>query len=354
MKKQSVWSCLLALTLVAVLSLTGCGSGNTSTAPANDNSGQAAPAQEQYPKLEIKLSHVAAENTPKGQSALKFKEIVESQSGGNIQVKVFPSGQLYGDNDEIEALQANNVQIIVPSAAKLSGFDKTFEIFDLPFMFKDEESLRKFEDGEGGSKLLAKLESVGMKGLSFWPNGFKHITNNKVEIKKPEDLKGLKIRTHGGQIINEVYDVMGAASTKIAFNEVYQALQLRTVDGQENSLVNIDTQKYEEVQSYLTLTNHARSEYVVVANKQWWDGLDAKTQSLLTDAMQEATKVGRDLVEKMELDSLEKIKSNGKMKVSELTDQEREAFMKAVQPVFDKWAAEMDPEVIAKAKEANS
>lgn len=351
MKKRSGLSCLVVFAIASMMALAGCGS----SAPAGGNSGQgASSADGAYPKVEIKLSHVAAENTPKGQSALKFKEIVESKSGGNIKVKVFPSGQLYGDNDEIEALMANNVQIIVPSAAKLSGYDKTFEIFDLPFLFKDEEALRRFEDGEGGKKLLSKLESRGIKGLAFWPNGFKHITNNKAAIKHPADLKGLKIRTHGGQIINEVYEKMGAASTKIAFNEVYQALQLGTVDGQENSLVNIETQKYEEVQNNLTLTNHARSEYVVIANKQWWDSLDAKTQSLLDEAMKEATKVGRDLVQKLEMELLDKITKNGKMKVTKLTDQEREAFKQAVQPVFDKWAAEMDPEVIKLAKEASN
>jgi C4-dicarboxylate-binding protein DctP len=353
MKKRSGLSCLVVLTLASMMALAGCGNSASNAAADGKSSQGASPAEAAYPKMEIKLSHVAADNTPKGQAALKFKEIVESKSGGNIKVKVFPSGQLYGDNDEIEALQANNVQIIAPSAAKLSGFDKSFEIFDLPFMFKDEESLRRFEDGEGGKKLLSKLESKGIEGLSFWPNGFKHITNKKVAIKSPDDLKGLKIRTHGGQIINEVYEKLGAASTKIAFNEVYQALQLGTIDGQENSLVNIETQKYEEVQNNLTLTNHARSEYVVVANKKWWDSLDAKTQSLLDEAMKEATEVGRDLVQKLELESLEKIKKNGKMKVTELTDQEREAFKQAVQPVFDKWAAEMDPEVINLAKEAS-
>ena len=155
--------------------MAGCGS-NASSAGASKEGNKDSDIQ----KLEIKLSHVASDNTPKGLAALKFKEMVEEKSGGKIEVKVYPSGQLYGDNDEIEAVQAGNVQIIIPAAAKLSGFVETFEIFDLPFMFNNEEHLRAFEDGEAGQQLLGTLDDYGMKGLAFWPNGFKHITNNKV------------------------------------------------------------------------------------------------------------------------------------------------------------------------------
>jgi len=341
--KKLMTMSLLSLSLI--FPLAACGSDSASTEASN---GSESGIQE----LEIKLSHVAADNTPKGLAALKFKELVEEASDGKIEVKVFPSGQLYGDHDEIEAVQAGNVQMIIPAAAKLSGFEETFEIFDLPFLFKNEEHLQAFEDGEGGQQLLSTLEEYGMKGLAFWPNGFKHITNNKVAIDEPSDLKGLKIRTHGGQIINEIYDAMGAASTKIAFNETYQALQLGTIDGQENSVVNIETQKYGEVQKYLTLTSHTRSEYVVVTNKKWWDGLNQETQQLLIDAMKAATEEGRKQVENLETSSLEKKKSEGKMEIIELTDVQKEEFKKAVQPVFDKWAAKMNQEIINKAIEA--
>ncbi|BCJ86765.1 DctP family TRAP transporter solute-binding subunit [Effusibacillus dendaii] len=322
--------------------ISGCGSSGSQNAASGNNSGTGS----DYPKMEIKFSHVAAPDTPKGQSALKFKEFVESKSGGNISVKVYPNGQLYGDNDEIEALQANNVQFIAPSSAKLGGFDKSFELFDLPFLFKDEKHLEAFEDGQAGKQLLSKVNSNNMEGLAFWPNGFKHITNSKRPIAKPEDLKGLKIRTHGGEIINDVYTALGAASTKLAFNETYQGLQLGTVDGQENSLVNIETQKYEEVQKYLTLTNHARSEYVVVTNKKWWDGLNAKTKDLLTQAMKEATSVGRNLVEKEEKEALDNIKKHNKMQIHQLTPEERQTFLKTLKPVSEKWGKDIDPNLL--------
>ncbi len=338
------------LSLALLFPLAGCGGNEASSTGAAKVGTADAGIQE----LEIKLSHVAADNTPKGLAANKFKELVEEKSDGKIEVKVFPSGQLYGDHDELEAVQAGNVQIIIPSAAKLSGFEETFEIFDLPFMFNDEAHLRAFEDGEGGQQLLSALDEYGMKGLAFWPNGFKHVTNNKVAVDDPSDLKGLKIRTHGGQIIGEVYDAMGAASTKIAFNEVYQSLQLGTIDGQENSIVNIETQKYGEVQNNLTFTGHARSEYAVVTNKQWWDGLNQETQDLLTEAMAGATEEGRKQVEKLETESIEKIKSEGKMTITELTDEQKDAFRQATQPVFDKWAGTMNQEIITKAIEAGN
>ncbi|WP_066074612.1 DctP family TRAP transporter solute-binding subunit [Neobacillus soli] len=343
-KRFSYLSIASATLLTLTLALTGCSGEKDASADVSSNG---------YQKMEIKLSHVAAEDTPKGQSAIKFKEIVESKSDHTITVKVYPSGQLYGDNDEIEALQANNVQIIAPSAAKIGGFNKSFEIFDLPFMFKDHKALYSFEDGEGGKKLLSKVDSAGMIGLDFWPNGFKHVTNNKREIKAPEDLKGLKVRTHGGEIINDVYKTLGAGSAKIAFNETYQALQLGTVDGQENSLINFESQKYTEVQKYMTLSSHARSEYVLLANKSWWNKLNDKTKDLLNEAIKESTKTGRELEDKYEKEAMEKIKQSGKVNIHELTDDERNEFIKKLQPVTDKWSKEMDSDILQKAKESN-
>ncbi|AGT32404.1 hypothetical protein M493_10715 [Geobacillus genomosp. 3] len=342
-------TCLILFIALLSALLFGCSSSNSS----NSSSDNAKKGGNGYPKMTVMFSHVAAENTPKGQAALKFKEVVESKSNGAIQVKVFPSGQLYGDDNEIEALQANNVQIIAPSSAKLSGFEKSFEIFDLPFVFKDSQALYSFEDGEGGKKLLDKLDQYGMIGLGFWPNGFKHITNNKVEIDDPADLKGLKIRTHGGTIINEVYAALGASSAKIAFNETYQALQLGTVDGQENSLVNIQTQRYPEVQKYLTLSGHARSEYILVASKTWWDKLDAKTKELFMEAAKTSAEIGRELEAKLEKEALDQMEKEGKIKIHNLTDGERQKFTDVLQPVFDKWSKEIDPEVLQKAQETS-
>lgn len=343
-KKFSYLSIAATALLALSVSLTGCSTNKDSSASAKND---------EYQKMEIKFSHVASDNTPKGQAALKFKEVVESKSNGAIKVSVFPSGQLYGDNDEIEALQANNVQIIAPSGAKLSGFDKSFEIFDLPFMFKNKEALYQFEDGDGGKKLLGKLDKVGMVGLDYWPNGFKHITNNKRNVVEPTDLKGLKIRTHGGTIINDVYQNLGASSAKVAFNETYQALQLGTVDGQENSLVNIQAQKYSEVQKYLTITGHARSEYVLVANKAWFDKLNEKTKELLAEAVKTSTETGREVELKFETEAMEDLKNSGKIEIHDLTDGEREVFVKALQPVFDNWSAQIDPDILQKAQEAN-
>ena len=351
MKRVHVLKLPTLIFVVVLLSfvLFGCSSSSTSSAGKDSESNK-----DGYQKMIVTFSHVAAENTPKGQAALKFKEIVESKSNGAIQVKVFPSGQLYGDDNEIEALQANNVQIIAPSSAKLSGFEKSFEIFDLPFMFKNSQALYKFEDGDGGKKLLGKLDKTGMIGLGFWPNGFKHITNNKVEINDPSDLKGLKIRTHGGTIINEVYEELGASSAKIAFNETYQALQLGTVDGQENSLINIQTQRYPEVQKYLTLTGHARSEYVLVANKAWWDKLNEKTKELFMEAVRISTEKSRELEEQFEAEALKDMKKNGNIKIHELTEEERQKFIDALRPVSEKWGKEIDSEILQKAKESNN
>jgi C4-dicarboxylate-binding protein DctP len=359
MNRKTYYVTVLAFVFALSLVLSGCGGGSKTTQTGiGGNSGDNAKKTEgtqktsDYPAMVIKFSHTQAETTPKGQAALKFKEVVESKSGSKIKVQVYPSGQLYGDNDELEALQANNVQMIAPTSAKLGGFDETYELYDLPFLFKNEDHVYKFEDGEIGKQLLSKLEPKNIKGLAFWPNGMKHMTNNKVEITKPSDLKGLKVRTHGGKIINDVYSQLGAVSTKVAVNEAYQALQLGTVDGQENSLANIYTEKYEEVQKYMSLTGHTRSEYVVATNKKWFDGLTPDTQALINDAMKEATKKGREISTEADNTIADKIKKNGKMKVHELTADERQAFLDALKPVYDKWLPQMDANIIKAIQDA--
>lgn len=339
MRKYKRYSFLLACLLVLSMALAGCSGSSSNDSSSSDGDSD-------YPDMTIKLSHVVSEDDPKGQMAKKFKEVVEDKSDGNIKVKVYPNGQLYGDDDEIQALQSNNVQMLAPQTTKLAGFDEAMELFDIPFLFKDGDMLYKFEDSDTGQKLLDKLKSDGIQGLSFWPGGFKHMTNSKRPIKDPKDLKGLKIRTHGGDILNDAYKQMGAASTKIAFNDVYQALQLGTIDGEENNLSNIKSQNYDEVQKYMSLTHHTRTEYALIANKKWWDDLDDKTQDLLNEAIKTSTETGRDITEKKSDKALKEIKENGDMKVHELTDKEHQAFVDALKPVVDKWSEKLDPDII--------
>lgn len=272
-KKVSIF---LVLSFLLTLVLSGCGSQATTN------------GTEKKPVV-IKFSHVVAESTPKHQAALKFKELLEKNSNGKFEVQIFPSSQLYGDKEEMEALQANNVQFIAPLSNKVVSFSKSFQISDLPFLFQNEQSACNFYIGENGQKLLKSLEPKGILGVAWWLNAQKVFTNSKRPLTKPEDFKGLKFRTQSGGLLDDQFKALGAGSQTIAWGETYQALQNGTVDGQENTLNNIDTAKLDEVQKYLTISNHGRNDYVVLTNSKFWHSLSPEDQKLVSDAMKQAT-----------------------------------------------------------------
>jgi len=311
---------MLALILVAV---TGCGGSKEAT---GDKAAK---------KISVKFSHVVAETTPKGQAALKFKQ--ELEKSGQFEVQVYPSSQLYGDKEELEALKANNVQLIAPSVTKLVGFVPAFQLVDMPFLFSSDQAAYNFYDGPMGQKLLKTLEPQGMLGLGWWPNGSKHFTNSKKPLKTPEDFKGLKFRTQSGGVLDEQFKALGAGSQTLAFGEVYQALNNKTVDGQENTFNNIDTQKYQEVQKYMTISSHGRLDYVVLVNAKFYNELTAEQKKLFDDAMDVANKYERQLADELNASSFEKLKSGGKLEIYTLNDADRAAFVKALEPVYAKY-----------------
>ncbi|SFG46329.1 C4-dicarboxylate-binding protein DctP [Desulfotomaculum arcticum] len=332
----------LFLTAVIALALITSGCGGSKEGASEQG--------EQKDKIVVKFTHVVAESTPKGQAALKFKEVLEEKSGGQFEVQVYPSSQLYGDKEEQEQLLANNVQFIAPSVTKLITFNPSFQLVDMPFLFKDNNAAYKFFDGEQGQKLLKSLEPNGILGLAWWANGMKQFTDSKHPLKSPEDFKGLKFRTQSGGVLDEQFKALGAGSQTLAFAEVYQALQNGTVDGQENTFNNIDTQKYVEVQKYLTISNHGRLDYVVLTNTTFWSSLTPEQQQMVTEAMNEATAYERQLADELDATSFENIKNSGKVEIYELTDEDRAKFIEALKPLYDKYAESIGQEYIDAAR----
>lgn len=324
MKSFAKKALFVLLSLVLVATAAGCGGGKDEKKPA-------AAAK----KVSVKFSHVVADNTPKGQAALKLKELLEKT--GQFEVQVFPSSQLYGDKEELEALKANNVQLIAPSVTKLVGFVKAFQLVDMPFLFKSDQAAYNFYDGPKGQELMNTLKPHGMLGLGWWPNGSKNFTNSKRPLKTPDDFKGLKFRTQSGGVLDDQFKALGAGSQTLAFGEVYQALNSKAVDGQENTFNNIDTQKYQEVQKYMTVSSHGRIDYILITNTKFWESMTPEQQKLFSDAVKEASLYERKLADELNAKSFEKLKSGGKMEIYTLTDADREAFVKAMKPVFDKY-----------------
>jgi len=294
----------------------------------------------------IKFSHVVAADTPKGKAAEMFAKKAAELTGGKVKVEVYANSTLYKDKEEMEALQLGAVQMLAPSLAKFGPLGvKEFEVFDLPFIFSNYDDLRKVTNGPVGKQLLVKLEPKGIRGLAYWDNGFKSFSLNS-PVKTPADLKGKKLRIQSSKVLEEQIRSVGGMPQVMAFSEVYQALQTGVVDGTENPISNLYTQKMHEVQKHLTLTEHGYLGYAVIVNKKFWDGLPADIRKQLDDAMEQATRYANQIAKVENDSSLEAVKKSGKTTVYVPTKEERLAFKKAMAPVHQKMEGRIGKEVI--------
>jgi C4-dicarboxylate-binding protein DctP len=295
----------------------------------------------------VKFSHVVAEQTPKGKAALKFKELAEERSKGRVKVEVYPNSSLFKDGEEMEALQLGSVQMLAPSLAKFGPLGvRDFEVFDLPYMFDSTEELHKVTEGPVGAALFKKVESKGLVGLAYWDNGFKVMSANK-PIRVPADYKGLKMRIQSSKVLGDQMKGLGAIPQVMAFSEVYQALQTGVVDGTENPPSNFYTQKMQEVQKFLALTDHGYLGYAVIANKKFWDGLPADLRTILQGAMKDATKFANDIAKKENDDALEAVRKSGKTQILVLTPEQKAEMKKSLVGVHRENESRVGKEIIA-------
>lgn len=294
----------------------------------------------------IKFSHVVAQDTPKGKAAEKFKELAEKYTSGAVKVEVYANSTLYKDKEEMEALQLGAVQLLAPSLAKFGPLGvREFEVFDLPYIFDGYEALNKVTQGPVGAQLLAKLEPKGIKGLAFWDNGFKSFSAN-TPIKKPEDLRGKKMRIQSSKVLEEQMREVKSLPQVMAFSEVYQALQTGVVDGTENPHSNLFTQKMHEVQKHMTLTDHGYLGYAVITNKKFWDGLPAEVRTQLDKAMVESTAYANQIAKEENDKALAGVRASGKTEIYTPTAEEKAAFKKALVPVHKKMESRIGAELI--------
>ncbi len=297
----------------------------------------------------IKLSHVVAENTPKGLASLKFKELAEKKLPGKVQIQEFPNSQLFGDAKELEALLLNDVQIINPSLSKFDRYTKKIQVFDLPFLFKDSKSAQSFQGSKEGQALLKSMEDKGLIGLAYWANGMRHFAANK-DFTVPADIKGLKFRIQASDVYESIMKAFGASGQKMAFAEVYQGLQTGVVDGQENTFSNMYSQKFHEVQKTIVETNHGILDYMVVVNAKWWNGLPADIKKGLTEAMNEATVYNNKISQEKNDEARKAIVDSGKTKIKVLTDAQLAEWKKAVAPVYAQFENDIGADLIKAAQ----
>jgi C4-dicarboxylate-binding protein DctP len=303
-------------------------------------------------EITIKFPHVVAESTPKGQGAKRFQELVEERLGGRVVVEVFPNSSLMGDDESMEALAFGDVQMVAPSLSKFDRLTKKLQIFDLPFLFTDTAALERFQNGPDGKALLAELEGKGFKGLAYWHNGWKQLSANR-PLRAPADASGLKFRIQESDVLEAQFEALDGNPQKLAFGEVYQALQTGAIDGQENTWANIYSQKFYEVQPHITESNHGVIDYLVAVNKDFWEGLPDDIRTQLEQILADVTAEVNGQAEKINQDAKEKVLAAGTSEVIALSPAELAAWREAMAPVWARFEPEIGAELIKAAVAAS-
>jgi C4-dicarboxylate-binding protein DctP len=283
----------------------------------------------------IRLSHVVAEDTPKGLAARRFQALVQSRSGGRLEVVVFAGARLYGDHDEMQALQLGAVEILAPSLSKFGriGFPE-FELFDLPYLFSDAASVRRITQGPLGQRLLQRLQRQQLVGLGYLDNGFKHMSGNH-PLLQPEHFVGMRMRVQASTVIAAQMRALGARPVTLAFSETRRALALGVVDGTENPISNFWTQRMHEVQSDLSLSQHGYLGYALVANQRFWLGLPQDDRDLLRDALGEAMVFGNQISDTQNDKALAALRDSASTRIHVPDAAQVARMRRAVQPVYD-------------------
>lgn len=274
--------------------------------------------------------------------ARKFAELVTQRTGGKVKIDVHPATQLGNERDMIEGLQLGTVDFVVTSTGPVGGFVPKMLVVDLPFLFRDRTHAYQVLDGPIGQGLLDAFSVKEIKGLAFWENGFRHITNNVRPIDKPEDLKGIKIRTMENKIHLAAFRAFGASPTPMAWSEVYTALQQGTIDGQENPIAIVYTSKLFEVQKYLALTGHFYSPALLLMSTKAYNALPEDVRKIILDTARECATYERNLLRDDEAKQLEELKAKG----MQVTTPNKKPFQDAAAPVYKEFESQFGKDMI--------
>lgn len=339
---------ILSLLLVLVFTLvtaTGCG-GNGAEAPAPAPEAEAPEEGEEaeapVDQIVLKGATTPDASHPYNQGLIVYGEMLEERTNGKFRVETYPDSQLGSEREIIEGVQMGTIDLTVVSTAPLAGFSDAFLVTDLPFIFVDKPHAYRVLDGEIGQGIFDQLEGTGIKGLAFWENGFRNITNSKGPIESPEDVQGMKIRTMENQIHMDSFRQVGADPTPMAFGELFTALQQGTVDGQENPLPIISVSRFSEVQDHLALTGHFYAPAPLLISGALWDSLTDEEKDIFQQAAYDAREVERGMIQEMDDRLVEELEAEG----MEITRPDKAAWQAAMAPVYDKWSDTIGADLI--------
>tara|TARA_B110000037_G_scaffold134080_1_gene152009 strand:+ start:780 stop:1793 length:1014 start_codon:yes stop_codon:yes gene_type:complete len=304
-------------------------------------------------EIVIKFSHVTnTDKHPKGIAATELAARVNSEMDGQVCLEVYPNSTLYGDGKVLEALLLGDVQMAAPSLSKFEKYTKQFRLFDLPFMFKNIDAIDEFQASASGQAMKQSMTKRGLLGLEFWHNGLKQLSATKPLIS-PADAAGLKFRVQASDVLVSQFKTLGAVPQKMAFSEVYQALQSGTIQGQENTYSNIYGKKFFEVQDSVTESNHGVIDYLVITSTEFWDGLPNDIRNQLATILREVTVSRNAQAFGVNEANKEAILAAGKT-IHTLTAAQRAEWKAAMLPVWDQFKDDVGQDNIDAAQAINA
>lgn len=298
----------------------------------------------------LRLGHGIAEEHPLGQGALQFAKILEKQSGGKLSMKVYAATQLGSEAQMVAAVRGGVQDLVITSSAPVATLIKEYLLFDLPFLLQSDKEADALLDGPVGTRLLELASPKGMVGLCYWENGFRQVTNSKREVRTLADLSGLKLRVMQNPVYIDAFKALGTNAIPMPFTELYTAMESHAIDAEENPIAIIHSNKFYEVQKYVTLTNHAYAPYVVLLARSTWDKLGAPEREALRTSCTEARDWQRALSRRMTAELTDKLKKEG-MTVTPLAPAEVQKMRDRLKPVTDRYTAEIGPELVAQAQQ---
>jgi tripartite ATP-independent transporter DctP family solute receptor len=306
----------------------------------------ALPAVPALAQTEIKFGHVGEPGSLFAASADEFAKKANAKLGNKAKVVVYGSSQLGGDKELLQKLKLGTVDMALPSTVMSSETD-IFGVFEMPYLVKDRNHMKKIEKEVFWPKLAPEAEKKGLKVIAVWENGYRHITNSKKPINKPADLQGIKLRVPEGKWRVKMFQTYGANPSPMKFSEVFTALQTGVMDGQENPFTQIHSAKFQEVQKYLSLTGHVYTPAYVTVGAKKWASLPADVRKILEDTAKETQQFVYAEAEKGDNELLGKLKSAG----MQVNTPDKDAFVAASKPVYEEFAKEVQgsKEVIDRA-----
>jgi tripartite ATP-independent transporter DctP family solute receptor len=294
-------------------------------------------------EFDLVEAHTAPADHPYTLGMVRYADLVRERTKGRVAIQIHHSRELGDERQVVEGLQLGTIHLTVTSTGPLGGFVPEINVVDLPFLFRDADHAYTVLDGEIGRDLLTKFDAVGIKGLAFWENGFRHVTTSKKPIREPGDMKGLKIRVMENKVHQAAFRQLGADATPMAWGEVFTSLQQGLLDAQENPIPIIYTFKLNEVQKYVSLTGHVYSPAPLLMSKKTWDRMPVDIQKVMADTALEVAKYQRGLIREQEQKQVGELKAKGMIVIE---NPDRAAFREAMKPVFEQFQGQFGKDLV--------